>query len=432
MKYEIITIFPEFFDSVFSCGILSKAREKGLVDIKIRDLRNFAEGKHKVVDDKPYGGGEGMLFLPKPLGKAIGAAKEGDEKTVVLLTSAQGRPLDGKLVRELRDYEKIVIVCGRYEGVDERVCDMHIDMEVSIGDYIVSGGEYAAAVITDSVSRLVPGVVGNSASTEDESLSDSLLSHPQYTRPETYEGVSVPEALLSGNHGEIARWRREARIKNTLKKRPDILDRAALTKDETAALCEWRETAAPDYRAYVALLHYPVYNSRLEKVSSAFTNLDIHDIARACRTYGVRKFFPVSPVKGQRELAQRVIKHWTVGAGAGFNETRSEAMRLVEIKNSLEDVTAEIEKLEGKKPEIIATDARIVEKMTGYGEMREKIMEADRPWLLLLGTGWGIAREVLDSADHTLKPVRSYGNYNHLSVRCAAAAIMDRLFSCEF
>lgn len=432
MKYEIITIFPEFFDSVFSCGILSKAREKGLIDINVRDLRDFADGKHKVIDDKPYGGGEGMLFLPEPLGKAIEAAKEGGEKTVTLLTSAQGRLFDAKLARDLRDFEKVVIVCGRYEGVDERVCDLHTDMGVSIGDYIVSGGEYAAAVITDAVSRFVPGVVGNSASAENESLSDGLLSHPQYTRPETYQGVPVPGALLSGNHGEIARWRREMRIRNTLKKRPDILDRAALTKDEAAALCEWRRAAAPNYRAYVALLHYPVYNSKLEKVASAFTNLDIHDIARACRTYGVRKFFPVNPVAEQRNLAERVVKYWTVGAGADFNETRAEAMGLVEIKAALDGVTAEIEKLEGVKPEIIATDARIGEKMVGYGEIREKIMTGDRPWLLLLGTGWGIAREVIDSADHTLKPLRSYGGYNHLSVRGAAAAIMDRLFSCGF
>ena len=134
MKYEIITIFPEFFDSVFSCGILSKAREKGLISVSVHTLRDFADGKHKVVDDKPYGGGEGMLFLPEPLGKAIEAAKEGSEKTVTLLTSAQGRRFDGKLARELRDFEKVVIVCGRYEGVDERVCDLHTDIEVSIGE----------------------------------------------------------------------------------------------------------------------------------------------------------------------------------------------------------------------------------------------------------------------------------------------------------
>ncbi len=432
MKYEIITIFPEFFDSVFSCGILSKAREKGLVEINVRNLRDFAEDKHKTVDDKPYGGGEGMLMLPKPLGKAIEAAKQGTEKTVTLLASAQGKPFTGKMARELRDFEKIVIVCGRYEGVDERVCDLHIDMEVSIGDYIVSGGEYAAAVIADSVSRLIPGVVGNSASTENESLSDGLLSHPQYTRPETYRDISVPEVLLSGNHQRIGRWRRQERIRNTFLKRPEILDRATLSKEETETVCEMQKNGAPDFRAYVALIHYPVYNRKLEKVASAFTNLDIHDIARACRTYGVRKFFLANPVAEQRELAGRVLKHWTDGAGAGFNPTRKEAMSLVRMTDGLEEAKGEIENIEGMKPEVVATDARFDSNMIGYGELRERILTGDRPWLLLLGTGWGLAREVIDGADHILKPVKGCGDYNHLSVRSAAAAIMDRLFSCKF
>ncbi len=432
MKYEIITIFPEFFDSVFSCGILSKAREKGLVEINIRNLRDFTEDKHRAVDDKPYGGGEGMVFMPEPLGRAIEASKKGTEKTVVLLASAQGRPFSDRMARELRDFEKIVIVCGRYEGVDERVNELHIDMEVSIGDYIVSGGEYAAAVIADSVSRLIPGVVGNSASTENESLSDGLLSHLQYTRPETYRGVSVPGVLLSGNHEKIEQWRRRGRIENTFRKRPDILDRSSLSKEETTGLCELQKKEAPDYGVYVALLHYPVYNRKFEKVASAFTNLDIHDIARACRTYGVRKFFLVNPVAEQRELAGRVLKHWTEGAGAEFNSTRRDAMGLVEIMTGLDEVESEIEKLERIKPEVIATDARFDTDMIGYDELREKIMTGHRPHLLLLGTGWGLAREVIDGADHILKPVRGYGDYNHLSVRSAAAAIMDRLFSCKF
>ncbi|MCY4047823.1 MAG: tRNA (guanosine(37)-N1)-methyltransferase TrmD [Candidatus Dadabacteria bacterium] len=432
MKYEIITIFPEFFDSVFSCGIISRARDKGLVDIKVRNLRDFASGVHRAVDDRPYGGGEGMVFMPEPLGGAIEAAKSGGGKTVTLLTSAHGAPFDAKLARRLMDFDKVVIVCGRYEGVDERVSRLHTDMEVSIGDYIVSGGEYAAAVIVDAVSRLVPGVVGNSGSTEDESLSGGLLGPPQYTRPENYRGEDVPPELLSGDHGGIDRWRRMARVENTVRKRPEILDRSNLTKEETAALWEMQKNTAPDYRAYVALLHHPVYNRRLETVASAFTSLDIHDIARACRTYGVRRFFLVNPVEGQRELARRVVRHWTEGAGAEFNPTRKEAMSIVGINNSLDEVTAEIGKLEGARPELIATDARFDGNMTGYAEMREKILAADRPYLLLLGTGWGIVREVIDSADHRLKPVKGYGDYNHLPVRGAATAIMDRLFSCVF
>ena len=432
MKYEIITIFPEFFDSVFSCGILSKAREKGLVDVRVTNLRNFAEGVHRQVDDRPYGGGEGMVFLPEPLGKAIDSAKSGAERTVTLLTSAHGKPFNAQLARELLEYDKVVIVCGRYEGVDERVSRLHADMEVSMGEYIVSGGEYAAAAIVDATARLVPGVVGNSGSVEGESLSDGLLGPPQYTRPETYRGETVPPELVSGDHGKIERWRRAARVENTLKKRPDMLDRSVLSKDETAALWEARKRGAPDYRAYVALLHHPVYNRGLETVTSALTNLDIHDIARVCRTYGVRRFFLVNPVEGQRELAERVLHHWTEGAGAEANPTRKEAMSIVGIKNSLEEAVSEIEKIEGAKPETVATDARADASMTGYAEMRERIMAADRPYLLLLGTGWGIVREVIDSADHILKPVKGYGDYNHLPVRGAAAAIMDRLFACAF
>ncbi len=429
MRYDILTIFPKFFESPFSFGILKKAQEKGLIQINVHDIRDFAPDKHNTVDDSPYGGGSGMVFKPGPLGDAIEFAKADGARSLVILTTPQGERFSDKIARELTEYEQLIIICGRYEGVDERIREIYVDREISIGDYVLSGGEYAASVIIDAVSRLIPGVLGNEASPYDDSFRGGLLEYPQYTRPETYKRKAVPEILLSGNHKEIEKWRRGEGVKRTFFRRPDLLDRASLTVEELKLIRRLRRENPPSFRVYVALVHYPVYNKDLRIVTTAFTNLDVHDISRACRTYGVRVFFLVHPVQEQRVLVERVLRHWTEGPGVLYNPTRNEALALVRIKSSLSEALEEIEKVEDSKPKVVVTDARPGENLTGYSELKERIITGEEPYLILFGTGWGIAKEVMERADYALKPIEGNTDYNHLSVRSAAAVVLDRLLS---
>ncbi len=230
LRFDIITIFPEFFREVIDCGILRRARNAGLVDITAHDLRQWTTDKHHVVDDRPFGGGDGMVLKPEPIFTAVealtGASRreEFPAKTRVMLLSPQGQVFSQALAQEIAENTThVVLICGRYEGVDERVAEAIVTDEISIGDYVLSGGEPAATVVIDAVVRLLPGALGSETSAVFESFTEGLLDHPQYTRPPEFRGMKVPEILLSGNHAEIERWRKEAAIAKTRRKRPDLL-----------------------------------------------------------------------------------------------------------------------------------------------------------------------------------------------------------------
>ena len=273
MQIDIVTIFPEFFRGPLDFGIVRKAREAGLVKIEIRDLREFTRDRHRTVDDLPFGGGDGMVLKPEPLYEIVEALKlapreeRAAAKQSVVLLSAQGRRFDQALAVELVKLDRLVLICGRYEGVDERVGTHLADREISIGDYVLSGGELGAAVIVDTVTRLIPGAVGNEASTRQESfgpndsgsgLSDKsvrstragstradstcasggLLDYPHYTRPAEFRGMKVPDVLVSGNHEDIRRWRRRSALEKTLRNRPDLLDQAELSQQDKELLAE--------------------------------------------------------------------------------------------------------------------------------------------------------------------------------------------------
>jgi tRNA (guanine37-N1)-methyltransferase len=261
MKIDIVTIFPDFFRGPLDHGIIRRARESGLATIEVHDLRAFAHDRHKTVDDRPFGGGEGMVLKPEPIFECIEALNVApreapkDARESVVLLSAQGKRFDQSVANELAALERIVLICGRYEGVDERVGHYLADRELSIGDYVLSGGELGAAVIVDCVTRLIPGAVGNQASTQQESFttfsqtqvedgpsstctSGGLLDYPHYTRPADFRGMGVPEVLASGNHEEIRRWRRRTALEKTLRNRPDLLAKAALSDEDQKLLAQ--------------------------------------------------------------------------------------------------------------------------------------------------------------------------------------------------
>jgi tRNA (guanine37-N1)-methyltransferase len=239
MRFDIITIFPEMFHSVFSGGIIKKAQEKGLLQVVVHNLRDYTADKHRQVDDRPFGGGEGMVFKPEPIFAAVESIRRTSTAPVYLL-SPQGRRLDNRLARDMARRRQVILICGRYEGVDERVSQSLVTEEVSIGDYVLTGGEPAAIVILDAVSRFVPGVVGKKDSVEQDSFSRGLLDYPHYTRPRDFRGMKVPQALFSGDHRRIAAWRRKKALEKTWLKRPDLLEAVDLSPEEEAALEEVR------------------------------------------------------------------------------------------------------------------------------------------------------------------------------------------------
>ena len=268
MKFEIVTIFPDFFRGPLDYGIMRRAREAGLIEVGLHDLRMFTRDRHRTVDDRPFGGGEGMVLKPEPLFECVESLNAGkletrraaDAKQTVVLLSPQGRMFTQDVAQELAGLERVVLICGRYEGVDERVVEALADREISVGDYVLSGGELGAAVIVDTVTRLLPGALGNEASARQESFtaaqelraaagmesdvpdstcgSGGLLDYPHYTRPAEFRGMAVPEVLMGGNHDQIRKWRRRKALEKTLRNRPDLLKSEALSDADRKMVAE--------------------------------------------------------------------------------------------------------------------------------------------------------------------------------------------------
>ena len=231
MRFEVLTLFPEMLTGVFESSIIGRANQAGLISVACTDIRSFTKDKHRRVDDTPYGGGYGMVMQCQPVVDCIRAVKEKlTGSTRVIYMSPQGRLFDNKVVKELAAYDNLVLLCGHYEGIDERIIELEVDEELSVGNYVLTGGELAAAIVVDAVGRTVEGVLPASECYEDESLEGGLLEYPQYTRPRVFEGLEVPEVLLGGNHAEIAKWRAERSYERTVQKRPDLLKKD--TEDE--------------------------------------------------------------------------------------------------------------------------------------------------------------------------------------------------------
>ena len=230
IRFDVLSIFPEMFHSPLNFSLLKKAQEKELIEIDLHDIRDWAEDKHNMTDDAPYGGGCGMVMKVEPVERALAAVKRAEVQSLVLLMTPQGETFNQKIATRLAEERHIIIICGRYEGVDERIREHLADREISIGDYILTGGELSALVVIDAVSRLIPGVLGNDASTATESFSQGLLEYPQYTRPADYKDWTVPDVLVSGNHAQIERWQRIEAIKRTWLRRPDLLEKIELSE----------------------------------------------------------------------------------------------------------------------------------------------------------------------------------------------------------
>ena len=388
MRINILTLFPEWFASPLDTALLGKAREAGLVEFDILNPRDRTEDRHHIVDDRPYGGGPGMVMMLEPLVKTLREleTERGGAGRIIMLAAA-GKPLTQSLARELAREETLV----------------------------------------EAATRLIPGFMGKEESGDDESFSAGLLEYPHFTRPEVFEDVPVPDVLRSGDHGRIAKWRREQSLRTTLRVRPDMLDGAPLTSDDMEYLRETVEVAGRlrlGRNLHCALVHYPVFLGDRKTGATSLTNLDVHDIARCSRTYGLGSFTVVTPLKDQQTILETLVRHWTEGPGGVSNPDRAEAFSLVRMASDVQGAIDLVEARTGQRPVLLGTSARDNGVMTPQA-VRDLLV--DRPVLLLFGTGHGMAPEILDACDGILRPLRWMDAYNHLPVRGAVAITLDRV-----
>lgn len=428
-RFHLVTLFPEFFESPLSTALMGRAREAGIVECSFHDPRQFSTDKHRHVDDRPYGGGPGMVMQGEPLARALRSIERPGR---MLFMAPGGRPLTQDMVCDLAHEEDLTIVCGRYEGIDARLLQLFPLEPVSVGDIVLNGGESAALSVLEAVARLMPGFMGKEESGDDESFSHGLLEYPHYTRPESLEGLSVPEVLQSGDHARIAQWRRQESVRATLRMRPEMLNEAPLYREDVQTLAETPRDR-PGRNLSFCLVHYPVSLGPKKIGASSLTNLDIHDIARISRSYAMGSFYPVTPLRDQLRVLEEILRHWTRGPGGTGNADRAQALGLVQPATSLEEAVAHMTAQHGTRPRLVASSAVWPAKGKASQPGRMPMTPRDvRRWcdqgpvMLCLGTAQGLAPEVLEQCEGTLRPVRFLG-YNHLSVRSAAAILADRI-----
>ncbi|WP_297218661.1 tRNA (guanosine(37)-N1)-methyltransferase TrmD [uncultured Desulfovibrio sp.] len=421
-RFHIVTLFPEFFHSPLEAGLMGRAREAGIVSCTLHDPRTFSTSRHHHVDDRPYGGGPGMVMQGEPVAAALRSIASPGR---MLLMSPGGRPLTQALARELAREDDLTLICGRYEGLDARLNDLFPLEAVSVGEAVLNGGETAALAVLEAVARLVPGYMGKEASGDEESFSHGLLEYPHYTRPEVLEGLPVPDVLRSGDHGRIARWRREESLRATLLHRPDLLDTAPLDREDAAALASMPRPRAGRNLSF-CLVHHPVLLDGKKSGTSSLTNLDIHDIARVSRSYATGPFYVVTPLEEQQALLGAILRHWT----GGRNDTdRARALDMVRPALSLDDALAQLEERSGTRPVLLASSAAWPGKKCRLPLLTPRDARdlcSNGPVMLCLGTARGLAAEVLARCDGIMRPIRFLSD-NHLSVRSAAAILADRI-----
>ena len=423
MNISILTLFPDLYTSFLGSSLIGRARKEERVAIETVSLFDFSEPK-KRIDAPTFGPGPGMLIKPEIVEKAISASEKSYGKAYRIFFSPHGKKLDQDglqaLAKKFSEKKHIMFVCPRYEGLDARVEQYYADEVISIGDYVLMGGDLPAMVTMEGFLRYLPGVVGKDASVEQDSFSGPFVDFPHYTEPVEWKGMKVPDVIRSGNHAEIEKWREEQAAQRTAVGHFDWARSCWLTDHDKKLL----RKNIPSH--YVALLHSNVLLRDGQAGTTSVTSLDLHDIARSARTYGMERYFIVTPLQDQQKMVRKMLDFWKSEWAITYNPHRHEAVERVELVSHLDAVIDQIEKEEGKKPLIIATSAREPggELISYYDQ--EKIWKQDRPVLFLLGTGGGISPELVKKADFTLLPIEGLTDFNHLSVRSAAAVILDR------
>lgn len=424
MNISVLTVFSELYKPFLETSLIRRAVDKQLVAFDVDDFFSFVAPKERI-DAPPFGPCAGMLIKPAVVERAVTAKEAAYGRAYKVFLSPQGKKLNAHVAHEIavkaQEVGHVMFIASRYEGMDSRAESLYADLTVSLGDFVLMGGDIAALAVLESMLRFVPGIVGKEESVADESFAGPFVEYPQYTEPVVWKGLEVPDVIRSGNHAAIKEWRDNEAARKTIFSHFDWFRGSPVTDYE----CTLGARYIPHH--YTALLHNDVLisDSKVDGTTSV-TSMDIHDIARSSRTYGIEQFFVVTHLIDQQKIVNKLLDFWAT-EGVDYNPSRHQAVAHVAVKDSLEQVIDAIELKEGKKPLVVATSAREIDHeniITFYDQ--DKVWRSQRPVLFIFGTGRGLTETRLRKADFLLKPVRSCADYKHLSVRSAVAIVLDR------
>ncbi len=424
MKFSIATVFPQLYENFLDTSLLKRAQDKAAVSFDVVGFSSFCAPKERL-DGPVAGHGSGMAIRPEVVQKIVENQENKHGKSFKIFVTPQGKKLDQRLVYELAQIfakqEHVMFFAGRYEGIDERAQSYYADLEISIGDYVLMGGDLPVMVLLESVMRYMPGVVGKTESVTSDSFTGTFVDYPTYTvPPREWNGLAIPEIILSGNHAAMDKYREEVAIQKS------VIHHFEWVRSH----CKTNKDRKKVYKVlpahYVVLMHDEVFLTEDKIGTSSVTSLDIHDIARSSMTYGIKEYFLVTSLVDQQRIVAKFLQFWHEG-GVEYNRNRSEAIKLVSVQSSLDEVIAAIECKEGKRPLVIATSA----VNNGHNSVitykdQERVWQEDRPILFIFGTAKGLSHKLIARCDYLLLPIEGFTEFNHLSVRSAVAIILDR------
>jgi tRNA (guanine37-N1)-methyltransferase len=428
MNISVITLFPELYAPFVSASLLKRAQDQGRIACNIVSLFSYSDPKERI-DSPTFGHGSGMVIRPSIVEKAIDDQEALQGKAYKIFFSPHGQELDQELLHEIYteilQRKQLMLLPARYEGMDARVEQFYADRIISVGNFVLMGGDLPAMMFMEAIARLIPGVIGKEESVKRDSFNGPFVDHPEYTSPVVWNGMEVPEVIRSGNHKKIEEWReREAACRTVYSHFQWLRSHKATTEQERVAA-----DCVPIH--YVVLMHMDVMlmNQSGEMVvgTTSVTSIDIHDIARSSKTYGIKNFFIVTPLRDQQQIVETLLNFWQKGEGVTYNNQRHQAIKNVMICGSLQEVIEQIKLREGVEPLLVATSARSFEGRAALSYYdQDKVWALKRPVLFVFGTGHGLSKKLLAESDFILPALRGFTTFNHLSVRSAVAVILDR------
>lgn len=427
MIISVCTLFPELYDSFLKTSLIGRAQADGRIQCKVRTLFEFCAPKERI-DGPTFGPGAGVVIRPEVIERAVAEQEAQFGSAFKIFFSPQGKKLDQHLLKDI--YNKItaqgvnphvMLFASRYEGMDARIEQEYADALISVGDFVLMGGDLPAMTFLEGLLRFVPGVVGKVESVQQDSFTGPFVDYPEYTAPLEWKGHEVPEVIRSGNHKKIAAWREQHAAQVTISTHFDWLRSHQATSDQERLV----ESLLPHH--YAALMHNEVLLADGQEGRTSVTSLDMHDIARSAKTYGLKKYGIITDLDDQQKIVKQLLDFWQTGEGIAYNPQRHAAVSEVVTMARLDDFIAQITEWEGKEPVLIATSARPSENMVkiSYHD-QSNVWALKRPVLFIFGTGHGLAPRIMERCDFILPPLRGFSSFNHLSVRSAAAVVFDR------
>jgi len=425
MNISILSVFPQIYDSFLQTSLVRRAAESGAVSFDRIAFDDFVKPGTRM-DAPTFGHGAGMLIKPEVVQKAVEAKEKQFGKAYKIFFSPHGKKLDQNLLKKIakkaQEHNHLMLVPARYEGMDARVEYEYADEIISVGDFVLMGGDIPAMMLIEGVLRFVPGVVGKAESVQHDSFTSAFVDYPEFTEPVDWKGRKVPDVIRSGNHAALKAWREQEAARRTVLQHFDWLRESSPTQHEQKLA---KKNMPPHY---VVLMHDQVLvGPEAQEGTTSVTSIDIHDIARSSRTFGIENYFIVTPLTDQQKIVEKLLTFWQTKIGIEYNPQRHRALKRVRLACNLDDVIEQIEKKEGKKPLLITTSARPYSPDISitYHE-QSRVWEHDRPVLFVFGTGRGLSDAVMQKSNFVLVPVEGFSDFNHLSVRSAVAIILDR------